>query len=662
MPTADEIKEAVACLSTVYPQYTQKTLADLTDKITSVVQSFTDPLAALDDLNVDSMVDKVKEDSGLDTFGNMEDIAVGLLSQYVKRDSSSFTDSLSKEFDSVTKRVQGIRNLSNKVVQTGSQMLALFPDMPYVAAQKMCESMIKVIDLKIGNLLCLRKHIVQLTNCVLILANNAEDYRADTLAEIELAAKAIDTVEIELVNSQRLNASSEVVFDNLAFERARQAMLGAINYLTPPQDGDNILAEADFITQGGVGTTQITKANRSMVTMAIPQLIKLIEVEASAVTSQIAVINYHVEALTAVINQFRIAGKSSRVQTMRSRAIEDIKKKVSKLALSIDVSLARESTRSLGEEMLAWASGAKTIVAAMNSVKDLTLQEGSIEGPDKAFELQKALEKLLDGLITIGDNNIAETQDGIEDSSDLTQRVVALTKGAHRILGDLENGTTTENRLATFHLLSLQTATLQVNTIDDSIAVAREQKVLCEEFAAIDMEVRERYDEMLGSMRQLGLDRAVDLLSVGKFDDFLSSDLDELSYLGVGISCLTNALGAIDDSQTRGELIGIRDEMVSRQTNQEVAAADSSDQGRSRIIGDVKSGISAIQKNAKTVEAISDKLKALADKLDIDLDVSIGDTPAFLGNLDHLSVGAGGRLSVELEDLSEYANAGVVRC
>jgi len=662
MAGSDEIKEAIACLSNVYPQYVSKTLADLTDQIESVVQSYTDPMAAIDDLSVDSLVESVAESASADTFGNLEEIATGLLSQYVKRDASSFSESLPKEFSNVTKKVQDIRNMSGRVIQTASQMLSLFPDMPYVAAQKMCESMIRVIDMKVCNLRCLRKHIVQLTNCVLVLVNHVDDYHEQTLYEITLASEAIDEVETELVKSQRLDIDNNITFDSQAFERARQAMLNAVSHLTPEQDGDNILAEADLMTPGGIQTTQITKSNRSLVTMAIPQLVKLIEVESAAVNSQISVINYHANALTAVINQFRIAGKSSRVQTMRARAITDIRNKVARLGSRIDVALTRGSTRTLAEEMLSWASGAKTIVAAMDRVKTLTLQEGSIEGIDKAYELQVALEKLLNGLISISGISYPTAENGIEDSTEITHRVTALAKGAFRILGDLENNTTSENRIATFHLLSLQTATLQVNTIDDSITVALEQRALCEEFAAINLQVRERYDELLGSMRQLGLDRAVDLLSVGKFDDFLSSDLDDLSYLGVGISCLTHALGAVDDTQTRGELISIRDEMISRQTNQEVAAADSVDQGRVRILTDVKSEVSSIQKNAKVIESILAQLTGTADKLNIDIDVDMGGTPAFLGNLDYLSVGAGGRLSGGLEEISEYANAGVVSC
>ena len=72
--------------------------------------------------------------------------------------------------------------------------------------------------------------------------------------------------------------------------------------------------------------------------------------------------------------------------------------------------------------------------------------------------------------------------------------------------------------------------------------------------------------------------------------------------------------------------------------------------------------IASIQKNAKTVESIVDELTVLAENIGANLDdVSEGFT-AFLGNLDQLAVGAGGRLAEGLEQFSDHPNAGVPLC
>ena len=175
-------------------------------------------------------------------------------------------------------------------------------------------------------------------------------------------------------------------------------------------------------------------------------------------------------------------------------------------------------------------------------------------------------------------------------------------------------------------------------------------------------QVAERYDDLLSSMRQVGLDRAVDLLGAGQFSEFLESELDALSYLGAAISCLTDALGGIDDVQTRQSITDIRDGMVGRRSNVELAAADSADQGRSRFIDKIKEDIASIQKNAKTVEAIVTDLQSILERRGAAGVESFGKLTEFLGNLDQLAVGATGRLAPTLEKFSEHANAGVVQC
>src|SRR5690606_40594413 len=100
-------------------------------------------------------------------------------------------------------------------------------------------------------------------------------------------------------------------------------------------------------------------------------------------------------------------------------------------------------------------------------------------------------------------------------------------------------------------------------------------------------------------------------------------------------------------------------------SNIEIAAADSADQGRSRLVDRLKSKISTIQKNAKTVESIVAEFKELLSAAGESLDQSLEGLEKFnalLGNTDQLAVAAGGRLAAGLEEFSEHPNAGVVAC
>ena len=71
MATLADVETAIGCLSTVYPEFVSKELATLTDSVTSAIQGFTDPLAALGDIQVDSLVNDVQMISEGDIFDNL---------------------------------------------------------------------------------------------------------------------------------------------------------------------------------------------------------------------------------------------------------------------------------------------------------------------------------------------------------------------------------------------------------------------------------------------------------------------------------------------------------------------------------------------------------------------------------------------------------------
>ena len=659
MATAEEIIASIACLSTVFPQFAAKKLAEATDEIVAAIQGFTDPLAALGDINLDSLVEDVATLSEGDIFDNLGAAAIGLTTQYVKRETEDILTAMATE-SSLGKRVNDIRNMSSKMVTTGSLMLSIFPDMPYAAAQKMCETIIGLTDLKYRNLECLRRHVVQLVNSIMVLVENVENYTEDTLDDLQEASNYLFIVKTELVNSQRL-VNGAVTFDTKAFERARQAMLKVNNQITPDKDGTSVLDVADLLTYGSVEAAHVSRANRSLVTVAIPSLVDLIIREIEAVHQQVNVINHYIEALTAVIDSFRRAGNTSRVGEMRSRAIVEIQQRVNELSSRIDLAVARQSTSAASAEMLLWASRVKSILATMNRIKDLDLQEGSIEGPDKAFALQEAFQQLLTDIANINSEK-ASTVAGIEDTTVLVSQIQGIVTGARRTVRDLEAGRATEARIVSFHTLALAVATSQISTIQASQTVATNMKTACQTFADIDLKVRERYDDLTDSMRQLGMDRAVDLLGTGAFSEFLDSDLDSMSYLGSAISCLTTALIGIDDVQTRQQISAIRDGIVASKANQDIAAADSADQGRERFIANIQTTIADIQKSTSTVESIVAELKVIGETLGATFDESVDTVSSFMGNVDHLEVGAGGALADVLEEYAVYPKAGTPVC
>jgi len=660
MPTEEGLTHAVGCLSTVFPQFVAKEMATLMDNIMSGVQGFTDPLAAAANLNLDSLIDNVASLSESDAFSAVGGAAAGLTSQYVKRELSEAMGSLSKEFPGVTKRVQEIRNLGEQVVTTGYLMMGLAADMPYAAAQKMCETIVKMADLKIANLDCMRKHITQLTNSIIVLAKNVETYKDTTLEDLDEVSFFLNEAIIELTNSQRV-VGNALVFDSDAFDRARDALLSVSAIMSPDQDGTSILDVVDILDYGSVETAHVGRSNQALATIVIPSLIFLIDAEIAAVSAQSDIINSMISSLRQVLDSFRSSANTSVVQEQRSRGIFEIKARISDLQLRVDLARRQQSTRAASAEMLLWTSRVKSMIVFIDQIKELAFIEGSAEDVGEAAILQAAFDKLLADLSGISSGDGA-TVLGIEDTTILRTKVLGLTKGALRIRDDIDAGRSTPNRMATFHALAAQSAGDQVSSIDESSFVASQQKAACLPFIALKIGAQENFDQLLDSMRQLGLDRGVDLLSSGQFSRFLDSGMEALSYLGTVIKCLTETINGLDDAQTKQQISAIRDGLVAKQTSQDIAAADSSDQGISRFIDGLQTQIGDIQKNAKTIESILADLKEIAKQLDVNLDNAADGFDAFASNLDKLTVGAGGRLASGLEEFSKSPRAGVPLC
>lgn len=660
--STDDIKMAVGCLSTVFPQFVAKELASFTDQIATALQAVTDPLAALGNIHLDSLVDNAAALSEGDIMGNVASAAAGFAFQYTKRELEEQLSAMSADNPSAAKRVQQIRNLASKGQMMVGVELSLIADMPYLVAQRMCKTIIELDELKIKNLQCLRKHIAQLVNSILVLVKNGAPAADRTFADLAKAHAFLVDAKTNLARSQT-SLGGRTHFDAQSFGRARTDVANASSALTPDKDGTSILDVLDILNAGSVSAGQLSRANERLAILVLPGLINLIEAEVGAVLSQVRVINYHIEYLGKLIDSFRRVGQTSQIQLQRARLIRDIQARLDDLVGRIEAAIQRKSLRAASAEMLLWASRLKSILATMDTVKDLSLKEGSLEGPDKALLLEQAFQQLLTNLTSLSTSS--EFSAGIENPMFLRDGVLGLTKGARRLLKDLESGRATPSHLATFHAQALAVATGQSNRIEASSSFASQQKTACERFASIDLAYAPRLEGLIDSLRQLGLDRGVDLLSTGRFDELNSLSPNLLSYLGTAAECIKHAIDASDDVQTRQQLSRIRTDLIAKRANQEIAAADSADNGLIGTIGKVKSQIAAIQTSAKTVESIvsdlKQALKAVGEGFD-DTFEGLKQFNAFLGNLDHLAVAAGGRLAAGLEEFSEHPNAGVVAC
>lgn len=662
MPTTDDLKMAIGCLSAVFPQYVAKELAGVTDQIAAALQGFTDPLAAMKDLHIDTLVNQVRTTSAGDAFTAMESVAVGLGTQYTQRQITDYVTAMSTEAPNVTKRIQQMRNLAGQVSTSVGLMLSLFPDMPYAAAQRMCILVIEAGQTKTKNLMCLKKHIVQLVNAILVLVKNGSQFKENSIIALTQAAASMTQANQLLSQSQKFLNGTDV-FDKNVFARAREQIANASGLLTPPQGAQTVLDVTTLLPLGSVLPNGFSLADEQLIRLTLPALMLLIEQEVNAIVRQVQVIDFFVQQIANVVIDYRSAGSTKQVKQQRTRTIAKIRSTLTDLTAQVQLAAARGGVKAASGEMVSWSSRLKSILAMMDSVKSVALTEGSSESDAKARQLAAEYKRLIESLTGITN---AVATNGIEDPLPMRAQVFAMTKGARRLLTDIENGRVDENHLANFHRLALVVATNQASKIEQSETVVSLQALACQRFADLDLAIGERFDDLLGSMRQLGLDRGVDMLNAGAFTEFLGQeDLQLLSYVGTAIDCLRHGIEGTDDEQTRRQLGRMRDDLIAKRSNLEIASADSADQGRTRLVTRLQADMASLQKNATMVESIvSDFRQALATAGEV-VDGSLAGLQqfnAFLGNLDHLAVAAGGRLAGKLEEFSDHPNAGVVDC
>jgi len=209
-------------------------------------------------------------------------------------------------------------------------------------------------------------------------------------------------------------------------------------------------------------------------------------------------------------------------------------------------------------------------------------------------------------------------------------------------LGDIG---TEDADLKTFQLLVANTAIKMDSRLHESQVAASKLLVACEPMLLVSIAARASVDKLLSSLADLGLDRGRDLLASGQFAEFFSASVDDLSYVGSAISCLTEALAGIDDAGLRRRVAAIRGDLIGEKTNALLAAADTVDFAGMRRTSAIKGELAALQASAATVSGVLDYLKGIAASLSLDLaSIDVLGQMRFSGSTDFLAIGSGGRL------------------
>lgn len=656
MATSAELLHAIGCLGRTFPQFVQREIGRLTDEFVGSVKSFTNPLAKVGDLSLQALIAEVAALGQNDIMGDVAQVA-GIVDQLAGIELSAMAPGAAAPTGN---RVQDVLGLGASLGGRALVVAALVPETPFIIAQRIAETLVQLCALKLDNLGCLAKHIVQLANVMTVLGQMRGVVAGGLLVDLATAERSLAIATEEFVNSRR-SVNGALAFDGNAFDRGRAALEVAVAALMPKVDigHQSILGVASAPSAGApLPAPFLTPANARLGLAVVSKLVYLIQEEVQAVRAQNDSITFYLLQLRAVVTNYRSTPAGQSVLALRLQAITTLVGRVQEIENELTAARLQDPTRASVPELLGWSVALRSVQALANRIRADELVEGAVdEAVDAALKLTYGgLLRALDGIDSM------HVQKGVEDVTDLAAMCLGICTQAELLVGRLSDPAVDDSDLRTFQVLVAETAVKVDGRFGESAKATAEVAAACGPMVALSIVARASVDELLGAMAALGLDRGRDLLATGQFAELFGASVDDLSYLGSAISCLTGVLPGIDDAGLRRQVAAIREELLGRRINSLLSAADNVDFSGLRRTAAIKDEIAALQQNAQTVSSIVESLKGLATSLSLDVaGIDPLDHTELAADLGHLTVSAGGRLATAVVELSR-PSAGVPVC
>src|SRR6266542_2977406 len=652
MAAPSEILQSIACLGQVFPQYVQQQIAKLTDEFVATIQTLPNALGQLGDLGVGQLAKNV----GGGVLGPLDQVA-GIVGQLA---TSELTSLVPGALTAATgNRVQDVLNLGAALAGGAMVSLALVPETPFALAQRICETVVELVKAELDNLGCLRKHIIQLANVMAVLAHMRPAVMLGLAVDLATVDSELNTAINELTRSRRIQGGG-LSFDTAAFDRGRAALERALDALAPRLDvGQTILdVESALTASAALPAPVATPANARLALAAVSQLVFVIRKEVAAVQAQTGAIRFYLQQLRALVANYRATPSAQSVVALRLQTVSTLLAKVQDIERGIRAARVVDPAHASASNLVSWAVALGSVLTLASSIRADELVEGAVDAAVEA-SLKAAYGQLLAAIDAV---HSAHVRQGADDVTDLVGACLGMCTQAELLVQRLGDIGTEDADLKTFQLLVANTAIKMDSRLHESQVAASKLLVACEPMLLVSIAARASVDKLLSSLADLGLDRGRDLLASGQFAEFFSASVDDLSYVGSAISCLTEALAGIDDAGLRRRVAAIRGDRIGEKTNALLAAADTVDFAGMRRTSAIKGELAALQASAATVSGVLDYIKGIAASLSLDLaSIDVLGQMRFSGSTDFLAIGSGGRLGSAVSFLGRPSD-GVPPC
>ncbi|NIR13247.1 MAG: hypothetical protein GWN86_04565 [Desulfobacterales bacterium] len=167
--------------------------------------------------------------------------------------------------------------------------------------------------------------------------------------------------------------------------------------------------------------------------------------------------------------------------------------------------------------------------------------------------------------------------------------------------------------------------------------------------------------DMLQLLELLGMDRAKDLLKLGKFKNFLDTTIDDASYIGLAIKCLIDVEAVIEDTITLESVTKLREALESQRVSELAAAFDILDSGKNAAVLEIQNALAEGQDNLEKVQRIVTELKSLASKAGETVNEISAAADGLEDALGEISTSPGGALKDAVDELDVDALQGGCR-
>ena len=635
MAAPSDILQSIACLGQVFPQYVQQQIAKLTDEFVATIQTLPNARGQLGDLGVGQLAKNV----GGGVLGPLDQVA-GIVGQLA---TSELTSLVPGALTAATgNRVQDVLNLGAALAGGAMVSLALVPETPFALAQRICETVVELVKAELDNLGCLRKHIIQLANVMAVLAHMRPAVMLGLAVDLATVDRELNTAINELTRSRRIQGGG-LSFDTAAFDRGRAALERALDALAPRLDVGQTILDVESALTASVALPEpvATPANARLALAAVSQLVFVIRKEVTAVQAQTGAIRFYLQQLRALVANYRATPSAQSVVALRLQTVSTLLAKVQDIERGIRAARVVDPAHASASNLVSWAVALRSVLTLASSIRADELVEGAVDAAVEA-SLKAAYGQLLAAIDAV---HSAHVRQGADDVTDLVGACLGMCTQAELLVQRLGDIGTEDADLKTFQLLVANTAIKMDSRLHESQVAASKLLVACEPMLLVSIAARASVDKLLSSLADLGLDRGRDLLASGQFAEFFSASVDDLSYVGSAISCLTEALAGIDDAGLRRRVAAIRGDLIGEKTNALLAAADTVDFAGMRRTSAIKGELAALQASAATVSGVLDYLKGIAASLSLDLaSIDVLGQMRFSGSTDFLAIGSGGRL------------------